>query len=174
VIRFPAGGWIALDERWSELAAAQGRQPAAERWLSAVAHSGDSQWWLLGGGLLWWRGGGAHRVLGRRIVLTTLAAGAASGLAKALIRRPRPAGRARLLYLESDRHSFPSGHATRAGALAVMLGPWTPRWGRAVPALWGVLVGASRVLLGVHYISDIAGGLVLGALIGRLLPRDRR
>lgn len=174
MIQFPPGGWMALDERWSELAAARGRHPAAERWLAAVAHSGDSPWWLLGGGLLWWRGQGERRAWGRRIVLTTLAAGAASGLAKALVRRRRPAGRARILYLEFDRHSFPSGHATRAGALAVTLGAGMSRWGRAALVLWGALVGTSRVLLGIHFIGDIVGGFVLGALIGRLLGRERR
>jgi membrane-associated phospholipid phosphatase len=169
VTELPAGAWLILDECWSEWAAALVREPAVERWLTVLAHSGDSQWWLLGGGALWWRAQGMRREFGRRIVLATAAAGLASGLLKMLIRRPRPAGNVRLLHLEFDRHSFPSGHATRAGALAATLGPLMPRRARALMTLWGAAVGASRVLLGVHFASDIAGGLAVGALIGRLL-----
>jgi membrane-associated phospholipid phosphatase len=169
----PTGGWIILDERWSEWAAGLVRTRTAERCLMVLAHSGDSQWWLLGGGVLWVRGQGARREFGRRIVLTTAAAGLTSGLLKMLIRRPRPAGEARLLHLEFDRHSFPSGHATRAGALAATLGPLMPRRARAAAALWGAAVGASRVLLGVHFASDIAGGWLIGALIGRLFCSER-
>jgi undecaprenyl-diphosphatase len=169
----PASAWVVLDERWSEWAAGLVRSAAAERWLRVLAHSGDSQWWLLGGGLLWRRGQGARRELGRRIVIATMAAGVASGLLKTLIRRPRPAGKVRLLHLQIDRHSFPSGHAARAGALAATLSPLMPRCARALVALWGAAVGASRVLLGVHFASDIVGGLALGALVGRLLASKR-
>jgi undecaprenyl-diphosphatase len=169
----PAGRWAILDERWSEWAAGLVRSPTTERWLRILAHSGDSQWWLVGGGILWRRAQGARGELGRRILLATAAAGLASGLLKALIRRPRPPGNVRLLHLHIDRHSFPSGHATRVGALVASLGPLMPCRARALVGLWGVGVGASRVLLGVHFASDIAVGLALGAVIGRLLTSRR-
>lgn len=61
--------------------------------------------------------------------------------------------------------SFPSGHAAGAAAfyvaLAVLLRQrWGPRawWLLAVP----LVVAASRVLLGVHYLSDVTAGLVVG------------
>lgn len=169
-MRLRAGEWVALDARWSEWAAALARTPVAERWLHALAHSGDSQWWLLGGGVLWRRARSVQRrEFGRQIVLTTIAAGAASALLKQVIRRPRPVARARMLHFDFDRHAFPSGHATRVGALVVTLGLWLPRRARFLLALWGGAVGASRVLLGVHFVSDIAGGFLLGAVIGRLL-----
>ena len=64
--------------------------------------------------------------------------------------------------------SFPSGHALGSSVFwttcAVLLMPRV-RWPRLLLAgavLVAVLVAASRVLLGVHYLSDVTGGLLLG------------
>ena len=70
------------------------------------------------------------------------------------------------MYLEFDRHSFPSGHATRIGGLMVVLGAMASPWGATALVLWGLTVGVSRVALGVHYAGDIAAGILLGALLG--------
>jgi undecaprenyl-diphosphatase len=90
----------------------------------------------------------------------------ASGLIKELVGRPRP----ELGLLAGLDPSFPSGHTAGAAATlaaaAVVLGRGTSR--RVQVALTGVAaglaiaVGASRVLLGVHWFSDVIGGLVLG------------
>lgn len=64
--------------------------------------------------------------------------------------------------------SFPSGHALGSAAFyataAVLLQPYTRRdrllWAGAV--LLSALVALSRVLLGVHYPSDVAAGLLIG------------
>ena len=64
--------------------------------------------------------------------------------------------------------SFPSGHTLGAAvfftASAVLLAPHVhrPRLLLAVGLLLACLVAASRVLLGVHYLSDVIGGLLLG------------
>ncbi len=58
--------------------------------------------------------------------------------------------------------SFPSAHSTQIGAFCVALALLFPRF-RLVfigMALW---IGATRVILGVHYPSDVAAGLALGA-----------
>jgi undecaprenyl-diphosphatase len=83
------------------------------------------------------------------------------------IQRPRPID----LYDGAESFSFPSGHATMSmlifGILAVLVSHSMGRWGRAVVyATCGIAVIAiaySRVYLGAHWLSDVAGGLLFGA-----------
>ena len=87
---------------------------------------------------------------------------------KLVVRHPRPA--VAMIALPPD-FSFPSGHAVAASALYVtlaLLAAGVER--RAGPrrllitsgVLVAVLVAWSRVYLGVHYLSDVVGGLMLG------------
>lgn len=64
--------------------------------------------------------------------------------------------------------SFPCGHATTAAAAATALALLVPRW-RVPAAAIALLVGASRVLLGVHFVADVLAGFALGAAIGVLV-----
>jgi membrane-associated phospholipid phosphatase len=70
-------------------------------------------------------------------------------------------------FVDSRYHSFPSGHATTAFAVAAALT-------RAAPArrpLWLAVagtIGAARVLLNAHFLSDVLGGAILGWWTGWL------
>lgn len=57
--------------------------------------------------------------------------------------------------------SFPSGHATTAGALIAIGFLVIPRW-RLGLLLLGLAIAASRVVVGAHYPSDILAGLIFG------------
>ena len=85
-------------------------------------------------------------------------------LLKNTIRRDRPAVRIETYeawIVPSDKFSFPSGHTAAAFVFACLLLQFYPLF--AAPAfIWASLIGASRVLLGVHYPSDIAAGTLLG------------
>ena len=66
-----------------------------------------------------------------------------------------------------DVFSFPSGHAMHAGSLAVIVAlAWPWAWPLALG--WFAIMGASRLILGLHYPSDVLAGGVIGALLGAL------
>ena len=162
-------GWQRFDEDLSQRARKLTCSSAsyASAWL--LAHSGDSQWWLAAGALLWWLGNGGGREAGIRIIAVTVVAGVASSVLKLSIRRPRPVGGTGFWFFSFDRHAFPSGHATRLGGLVVVLGATFPLAGIVALVVWALAVGLGRVALGVHYVSDIVAGLLVGALVGMLL-----
>ena len=86
---------------------------------------------------------------------------AASVVIKRIVRRPRPHDpRIAVGVSTPSNHSFPSSHATStAGALVataiILRTPW--------PVLGVPIMMASRMVLGVHYPSDVACGAALGA-----------
>jgi undecaprenyl-diphosphatase len=64
-----------------------------------------------------------------------------------------------------DKFSFPSGHSTTAFAVAVCLGSFYPEIRPALLAL-AANVAVSRVILGMHFMSDVLAGSGVGALLG--------
>ena len=117
--------------------------------------------------VLWvWRRG--HARLAVFLVVTTLGGGLLDTIVKEAVGRPRPS----LVDPVASAHgkSFPSGHAMSStvayGALLLVFLPAIGRRYRPV-VFAGVVVlvlaiGFSRLALGVHYISDVVGGFVLG------------
>jgi len=100
-----------------------------------------------------------------------LAHGASVGV-KRVVRRPRPAdGRVRVLVGTPSRLSFPSAHATSTTAAAVLFGGLLRR--RLVPVLVPPMA-LSRLVLGVHYPSDVVAGATLGAAVAVAARRYRK
>ena len=90
---------------------------------------------------------------------------------KTFIRRKRPYDKYRFikaLVPPMDKFAFPSGHVMNnlVGALTLSLYvPWMGPWAWIVPISWGLL----RVILGVHFPSDIIAGTILGFSVFELL-----
>jgi undecaprenyl-diphosphatase len=147
----------------------------AERpgWLRNVAillaHSGDSWFWGLALALIWIFGSAEWRRQAIWMLVAIFITAICVFAFKFSIRRSRPAGEWGQIYRRTDPHSFPSGHAARAAILALFAASLGPPWFAWALLIWAPLVMLARVAMGVHYLSDVVAGALLGLLIGTAL-----
>ncbi|QUR69379.1 phosphatase PAP2 family protein [Mycobacterium spongiae] len=137
-----------------------------------LSHFGEHSIGWLAGSLL-----GAVLVPRRRRVWLVAGAGvfaahAAAVLIKRLVRRPRPHHPAVVVNVSTpSRLSFPSAHATSTTAAAILMGRAAGLSKRVCAATVVPPMAVSRVLLGVHYPSDVAAGVALGAAVAAIAIR---
>jgi undecaprenyl-diphosphatase len=64
-----------------------------------------------------------------------------------------------------DKFSFPSGHAMTSFAIAIAVGSFYPQ---AQPCLLAIatLIAVSRIVVGMHFLTDVVVGSAMGSLIG--------
>ena len=140
----------------------------APRWVRhlaiAATRAGDGWlWYLVGLSILLW--GGAERITA--VASAGSAALVGVGVFKSL---KKLSGRKRPCEIEPhcwatllppDQFSFPSGHTITAFAVAIALSEFYPA---LLPGLLvcALLIATSRILLGMHFLSDV----VVGALVG--------
>jgi undecaprenyl-diphosphatase len=141
----------------------------AARWISWICDPAQRTLIIIGfaGWIAWDRRFGAAVAM---LVIPALAA-ATSSMLKEAFARPRP-DIVPPLDQVSDL-SFPSGHAAGAAALfltaALLIPGNNPRTRLAIAILCAVIIGMTRIWLGVHYPSDVIGGWIWGvgcAIVG--------
>jgi undecaprenyl-diphosphatase len=138
------------------------------RWMVAASRAGDGWGWTVFGiGILLW--GGARRFRALEAGFISVGSGQVIfNVLKRLTGRARPCATDTNCWatlLPPDRFSFPSGHTITAFAVAVPMGLSYPD---LLPVLifCAMSVASSRILLGLHFFSDVIAGIVIGCLIG--------
>lgn len=163
----PGGTWGALDDALAAGLLAHA-DVAVLQWFATVTHLGDS--WALAvltvlvTALLWWRG---HRLLATGWLVAMAGNGALTRILKSLFERVRPEHVHGIA--QADGYSFPSGHSSASmmayAMLAYLATRLLPRpWHLPAALLAGAAVfttGWSRVVLQVHYASDVLAGWLL-------------
>ncbi|MCE7525285.1 phosphatase PAP2 family protein [Alloalcanivorax xenomutans] len=143
------------------------KQPRAARWARAarlVSRLGDGPLYVVLVALVWTLLDGIGTVFAQAAAIAYVIEVPAFMLLKNLIRRPRPADSVEALNAfikPADRFSFPSGHTAAASVMATLICVFFPALA-PMAVLFALMVGASRVLLGVHYPTDILAGATLG------------
>ncbi len=141
-------------------------KPGALRAISVFfAHSGDSWFWALGLFVVWLSGSSFWK---QWAVVQFAGIGLLAAMVLAIkfsVRRRRPEGEWGRVYRFTDPHSFPSGHAARAFLIATVATGFGPPWLAIALWIWAPLVALARVAMGVHYLSDIVAGTLLGITV---------
>ncbi len=99
---------------------------------------------------------------------------AAAVLVKRVVRRQRPHHPSVAVNVGTpSRLSFPSAHATSTTAAAILMGRAAGLPGGMCAAVLVPPMALSRILLGVHYPSDVVFGIALGAAVAGVAGRTR-
>ncbi len=144
-------------------------RPAVIEVFKVISLLGKPLWLgiAIGAGALYAAFHGRRR-LALYLIVTAIGGGLVDSAVKVLVNRPRPEIEDQLVHVFGK--SFPSGHAMSStvtyGALLLVFLPVLSRRAR-IAAFAGtivlvLLIGLSRLLLGVHFISDVVAGYVLG------------
>lgn len=162
---------VAWDWRCARALHRASTRPRLHRLMAACSRLSDAPVWVAATLLLLLAG----RLIGWRVGLLALLLGALNlaiywGM-KQLTRRERPFRQCtdiRACVRAADAFSFPSGHAMHATAYAVLFSAQYPSLSWPLTT-FAALVALSRVVLGVHFPSDVLAGAAVGALTGSLL-----
>jgi undecaprenyl-diphosphatase len=130
----------------------------------------------LGDGWLWYAVGMILLLYGGDRRFLAIGAGASAAAAGILLfrtlkrtsRRQRPCEiepHCWASILPPDKYSFPSGHSITAFALALSIGLFYPDLQGCLLAV-AFLIATSRIILGMHFLSDVLAGSAIGAAIG--------
>jgi undecaprenyl-diphosphatase len=156
---------LELDARLSAQTRVAEKPGALRSFAIFFAHSGDSWFWGLALIILWfisqefWKDWSVLEFTGIAILAVVVLA------IKFTVRRRRPEGEWGGIYRNTDPHSFPSGHAARAFLIATIGTILGPGWLALILWLWAPLVSLARVAMGVHYLSDIVAGAIVGVIV---------
>lgn len=135
--------------------------------FGAISRLGDGVFWYAMMVILPFVHGPADIILSLALALNGAACTLLYRWLKGATQRPRPCevyAHLRRTVAPLDRFSFPSGHTLHAVAFTVLIGCAHPAW-CAVLVPFTVLVAGSRLVLGLHYPSDVIAGAAIGGAV---------
>lgn len=137
-------------------------------WMVAATRGGDGWLWY-GMGLVVALFGGDERLLALLSALLAVSVGIGTFLKlKKSFGRKRPCAlepHCWATLLPPDQFSFPSGHTITAFAVTVSLGSFYPAMEPGL-LFCACSIALSRILLGMHFLTDVLAGILIGALLG--------
>lgn len=160
-----------LDLAWCLRLNRASQRRELERLFAVVSRLGDGVfWYTLMLALLIVQGSTALPAVARMLAAGALALALYKWL-KARTIRPRPCARhdhIRISVAPLDEYSFPSGHTLHAVSFSIVAIYYYPilTW---LVAPFTVLVALSRMVLGLHYPSDVLAGALLGSGLALLV-----
>jgi undecaprenyl-diphosphatase len=146
--------------RWGAVSVVHG-------FFATVSRLGDGVFWYALMAALPFAGGWRGAAASAHLAATGLVGLALYRLMKRRIRRPRPCASDRDIIARIpalDQFSFPSGHTLHAVAFTAIACAWYPSLALLLVP-FSVLVAVSRVVLGLHYPSDVAAAFIIGGLL---------
>ncbi|AEF96329.1 phosphatase PAP2 family protein [Methanotorris igneus] len=115
------------------------------------------------------------RNFGNKVLIALTLAFLVAFSLKYIINEPRPyliLKNIHLLSYEGYEPSFPSGHTTFAFTVSTLLYSYSKKMG-LIFLIWAILVGYSRVYVGVHYPFDVLAGAIIGIVCGYLVVNKK-
>lgn len=166
----PPEGIAAREARWCRRANRYGRRRGIRALFSVLSRLGDGVFWYLLMGALVLADGLEGLLASVHMAITGAAALTLYKVLKRWTRRPRPFAadlRIRAWVAPLDEYSFPSGHTLHAVAFTVVALAYYP-WLAPLLLPFCAGVALSRVVLGLHYPSDVLAATGIGLLLGTL------
>lgn len=148
-----------------------GRNARIRRLFVTVSRLGDGSFWFAAAGVCALLQGHQSLPLLARGVAAAILGVVVYKVMKHRFTRERPYitnGRILCGTPPLDRYSFPSGHTLHAVSLTILIGEFQPLM-LAVAAPFALLVAISRVVLGLHYPSDVLVGAAVGTVLAALV-----
>ena len=161
--------FLEIDERFSARLRVAEKPGLLRTAAVLLGHSGDSWFWIAGLAILYFTGPEYWKARALALAVGIVITALAVMVIKFTVRRKRPEGELGKIYRKTDPHSFPSGHAARAVMLAWVAIGLGPTWLGILLLVWAIAVVLARVMMGVHYLSDVLAGALLGGLMGYLV-----
>ena len=166
----PIGPRFAIDRRVCEMANRWSAWRAVAVFFATISRLGDGVFWYALMAAIALIGGGRGLLAAAHMALTGLTALGLYRVLKRWTKRPRPFRScpgviARIPPL--DEFCFPSGHTLQAVSFTIVALAWYPLLASLLLP-FTALVAASRVILGLHYPSDVLAAILIGTTLGTL------